>query len=274
MLHSGEMPRSCNMPVDFMLDSIDGVDGELKVKDLYKEVDGKYQFDISGVVPESKYKKISSDLDSMRGTLGEKSSQLESFSGLDVNKYREMETEIAKLRDSAGSPVEFDFKNMTDEQRKLASNSTVDLYEKRLQAAIENENTLKSGYEKQVADLTNSLHGGAIERAMRAAMHERKTPASAVDDGLRLARDELVYRTDVEAKNEIDRLYTKDGVPFNTFIESEYSKRPHWLPGSVSGNPTGGGSTGTPNAKAEAYMKAEKSGNIEEMIRNAPTKME
>lgn len=228
------------MSLEYSVSSLDGVDEGFR--SLYRESDGGYVLDVTGVVAESKYKKLSSDLDQQRGKIGEYRSQVERFAGIDPDKYRELELEIAKYKDANGNPVStaFDINTITDEQRKAISGSTVKLYEDRLSQSDKRLQEIESKYKTENENLLNQIHSSARERAVMQIAAKTNIQESAIDDALRMAAAELEYRADVEAKNDSDRLFTKDGIPFATWWESVISKKTHWLKNSVSGNPQGG----------------------------------
>lgn len=194
------------MQLKFALDSLEGLDESMQ--SLYSEHDGKFYLNVDGAVDKSK-------LAEFRDQNIELREKLERFSGVDLDKYNEMQT---KLQDQ--------------ERKKMVPVSKVD------EMLNERVSTMKSDYEANIeglnksnATLTTQLESLVIDSAVRQAATKHKVADSAVDDVILRAKSTFrMENGQAVPYNGKEVVYDKDGstpMSIDSWVKGLGKSAPH-----------------------------------------------
>lgn len=85
------------MALKALLDSLDGLSDD--TKKLYLPKDGKFQLDVDGVVPKERLDEFRTNNLTLKQQLEERDAALKKFDGVDLTKWKELQTTDQKLRD-------------------------------------------------------------------------------------------------------------------------------------------------------------------------------
>lgn len=255
------------MELDYSVESLESVPEG--VREFYTERDGNFVLNARGVIPEAKYKKLSSDLDHMRNEYGGVSKKLESFAGVDPARYKELEVAYAQLKDSAGKPAEFSIDSLTDEQKKMIAPEVSKLFESRISNMQTEYQTKLDELAKEKDGYRDQIYNGARERAIREAMRDSRYTPNALDHALLLAERELKYKPEVSGESESDKIFTEDGISLNAWLEMNVAKYPGWLKASDAGAARGNMGSVPTNTRQENREAARKTGDVDGVLKNA-----
>lgn len=203
---------------------------------LYKEKDGKWHLDVTGLPEPEDTAGLKTALQKERDQRAKDAKTIkdlnDKFTGIDPDEVRRM---LATLDN--------------DEDAKLLAKGADGmkvLVEKKTQKAIEAANKLVKDAEAKVLaseGKTKTLIGKAIDNFVRAVVTKAGVHTSAIDDALMRARGLFSLSEDGEGVVQLDKdgstVMGKDGkTPFSVadWIETMKETAPHWFPANGTGS--------------------------------------
>lgn len=225
------------MALKFIVDTLD--DLEQHVASLYeKSDDGKFRLDVEGVVPREK-------LDEFRNTNIELLRKVDSFKGIDPQKYQNL------------LGIE---KRLTD--KELVEAGKVDeVVQSRVQSLTEEHNTTVTALKTELGNANAQLEGLLIDSAVRLKALEAGVLPTAVDDVM--LRAKTVFKiVDGRAVPHADGkpVYGKDGINPMSVDEwvTSLAKNATHLFGSTQGSGSQGSRTSSRFNKGQQLTSIQK----------------
>ena len=226
----------------FLIDSLDEVDASLHT--YYKEVNGKFQLDVTGIRTDNDVSAVQNALNMERNDHKKTKTKLEEYAG--IRSLNLSPTEILDKLDRFEELEAVSGDKIDDE--KL--NKMVETRIKSRIAPLERErDQLKavSGEQAQtIGEFQTKDRNRKISDVVRQAATEQKIVPSAVEDVLMIAERSFELSEDgtVMAK---DGVGVTPGIDPTVWLTEMQQKRPHWWPQSQGGGGSGGsGGSGNP----------------------------
>lgn len=216
------------MALKYMVESIEGL--EANIASLYEKTeDGKFRLDVEGAVPREK-------LDEFRNTNIELLKKVDTFKGVDVQKYTKL----------------LDLEKKVNESQLVDAGKVDEAVQTRI-ASMKTEYDGTVNELKGKLDVSNrQLEGLLIDSAVRVKALESGVLPTAVDDVMLRAKMSfrIVDGRAVPHDSDSKPVYGKDGVnpmSVDEWITNLSKQAPH-----LFGSTQGGGARGTPGGRQTA----------------------
>lgn len=207
-----------------------------KFHELFVEQDGKFVLQVEGMKTEADIKRLTDSLSKERNEHKATKESLKKFEGLDPEKIKEEQEELAELR-----------VRVEDGEGKGPDKETIDkLVEqkaKRLVAPVEAErNDLKKQLDALTGEntgLKSKIASTQIETVVRKACADQKIIGTATEDVIAAAERIFGVQEDGSVTTK-DNVGVTPGLDVLDWLADMKDKRPHWWPASQGGGAKGG----------------------------------